>query len=204
MKNILLGIVLVGNLAFAGITEDLALEKNKNILEAYKISEAEKIMKEKLESSKRIGEQQKEFKEKYKLNLEVKEVSEKEIHDSKIQQAEKVKADSKEFLEKSYKNLTAEKCSKFKEAEIYMKAICKAKNEGKIEEAEKDLEKIIKLEDKAYCMKAMISLGRADANNEVISNATKDSILVKMKGFKRNEVCNKTLEIASQEIKSKW
>lgn len=203
MKNILLGMVLVGNFAFAGITEDLALERNKNILEAYKISGTEKIMKEKLESSKRIGEQQKELKEKYKLNLEVKEVSEKEIMDSKIKQADMVKSGFKDYLEKQYKNLTVENCSKFKEAEIYLKAICKAKNEGKIEEAEKDLEKILKLDDKAYCMKAMISLGRAEANNEVISNATKDAILVKMKGFKKNAVCDKTLEIASQEVKSK-
>lgn len=173
---------------------------NKKVFNLINDSNAETLMKKRFEEAARIEDAQRAMKEKYKVNLDYKKASDDEIEASRALQAERVRLSSKYFLETSYKDLTVEKCSKFKDSETYSKAICKAKNENKIDEALEDLDSILKTDDKAFCLRAMISLAKADKDNEIISDATKDAILVKMKGFKKTNTCNRVLEISTKEV----
>jgi hypothetical protein len=214
MKKILLTGILLGTVVFAE-THVNGLETNTTlvVLDGYEstkfskkienqINDSEKIDKNRLESLARIEEAQRAMKEKYKLNLTTKEVSKEDLEASKELQAQNVIQKSKQFLNTYYKDLTPEKCSKFKQAEIYSKAVCKAKNENKIDEALADLESILKMDEKAYCMKQMIDLQKATKDNDVISNSSRNSML-STDGYKRTLTCNKVFEITSQKVSLK-
>lgn len=173
---------------------------NKKVIKMIKQNSSTKVLyKRKLEEAARIEEAQAQMAEKYKLNLIHKNVSKKELEDSHKLQSHRIANGAKYFLDSTYSEYDKDKCASLKSSKIYYKAICEAK-EDKIEEAMKDLDSILKVDDRAYCMKSMIRLMKAEDDSNAISDSTKDVILLKMRGFKRTHTCVDVFEIATQKV----
>lgn len=183
MKKLLITLTLLGTVAFAN---------NLNT----DIQVAEKALKAKLESSKKIEKAQAEMREKYKLNLSHENVSAYKIVRARAIQAQQSADRAKEYLtKKSYKFLTREVCENLKPHETFYSSVCKVKYTNQIDEAIIGLDSILKVDARAYCMKSMVRLLKN--NSEAISETTKDVILAKAKGFKRTTTCSDAFLIAS-------
>ncbi|KAB7889567.1 hypothetical protein [Poseidonibacter ostreae] len=209
MKKILTTIIILGTVAFANSQN--VMEKNteltvlsgeyskdfaKNVNKLVKESGVKELYKKRLEENARIAEKQAAMKSKYKLDTTQKSVSKYELVKARTIQAKKAELRAKNYFSTKYKRLDTKICDELKDAQIFKKSVCKAKK-GLIDESLSDLDSILKVDARAYCMKSMVRLLKN--SSEALSETTKDVILIKLRGFKSTNSCKEAFKISSSK-----
>lgn len=169
---------------------------SKQIKKFIKESDAEKVLKQRLESAARIEDAQRAMKRKHPTpTTTYKGVSKAEIDASLVAQAKRVRDESVSYMAKTYGDID---CSKVKPFEAYNKAICKAMNENVVDAIE-DLKKLDKVDNRAFCVRQMVNLQLADKDNDVISRVTKNIVLSKLYKKPLTGTCTKVFNIVSKK-----